>query len=110
TLAAIAARNEVRVTDRARLVACRTTAEVTAADAVAAWREQLAALGELVLIDDPASDSARAVADERAEAARARLEGARATRSQAQAVATASAEAQARAHARQADVQPRAAT
>ena len=69
------------------------------------WRELLAALGELLLVDDPASEAAQRLANERLDTAQAKLEAARAARSQAEAVAKAGAEAQARVAARQTEVE-----
>lgn len=104
-LATLSAREAQRGRERARLAACRATAETSIASAKQRWREQLAALGELLLVEDPASDAAQQLAEERLEAARGRLEAARAARSQAEAVANAGAEAQARVTARQNDVE-----
>jgi len=109
-LAHLAARDEQRGVERARLVACRATAEATAVAAQIAWKQQLAALGELLLIEEPASDAARQLVDERVEAARQRLEIARRARSEAEAVAKASADANARVHARQTEVEHHAET
>ncbi|HEY1547213.1 MAG TPA: AAA family ATPase, partial [Kofleriaceae bacterium] len=95
-LAQLDARDGSRSADMARLANLRRTAEANVDAAGKTWREQLAALGELVLVGDPASREAEALADERAEAARAKLEAARAARSQAEAAAKAVADAQAR--------------
>jgi exonuclease SbcC len=109
-LATLAAREAHREAERARLLACRATADTTAREAQRRWREQLAALGELLLVDDPASEAAQQLAAERVEAARARLEAARTARSQAEAIAKAGAEAQARVQAWQNDVDQHAST
>ncbi len=105
TLATLAARASPRATERARLVSCMVTTQATTAGAQKRWRESLAALGELLLVDDPASAAAQQLAEERIETAKASLEAARAARSQAEAQAKAGAEAQARVQARQADVE-----
>src|SRR5690606_34065568 len=104
-LATLAARDAHRAAERSRLVACRATAEASTQATRQRWREQLAALGELLLVDDPASAAAQQLADERVEAARGKLESARTARSQAEAVAKAGADAQGRVQARQADVE-----
>jgi DNA repair protein SbcC/Rad50 len=105
TLATLTAREAQRAADHARLVACRATAEASAAGAQRAWRAQLASLGELLLVDDPATPAAQQLAGERLDAVRAKLEAARGARSQAEAAAKAAGEAQARVQARQADVE-----
>jgi exonuclease SbcC len=105
TLATLAARDEHRMTERNRLMSCLATAQATSKACHARWREQLASLGELLLVDDPASPAAEQLTTERIEAARAKLEAARTARSHAEAVANASNEAQARVQARQADVE-----
>ena len=105
TLAMLAARDHHRAAERKRLLAAHTTATTTAAATQQTWRDHLAALGELLLVDDPASAAAEQLAAERAEAARAKLEAARTARSQAEAVAKAGADAQARVQARQVDVE-----
>lgn len=107
-LATLAAREEHRLTERNRLMACLATAQATSKACHARWREQLASLGELLLVDDPASAAAEQLATERIDAARAKLEAARTARSHAEAVANASNEAQARVQARQADVEQHA--
>jgi exonuclease SbcC len=104
-LATLAARDAHRATERARLIACRATTEASTAAAQRRWRESLAALGELLLVDDPASGAAAKLAAERVETAKAKLEAARAARSQAEAVAKAGAEAQARVAARQTEAE-----
>lgn len=105
SLATVAARDTQRTKERARLVACRATAVTSTVATQTRWREQLAALGELLLVDDPATAAAQQLAEERAEAARGKLEAARTARSQAEAVAKAGAEAQARVQARQTEVE-----
>jgi DNA repair protein SbcC/Rad50 len=105
TLATLAARASHRATERARLVACMMTTQASTAAANKRWREALTALGELLLVDDPASAAAQQLADERVETGRAKLEAARAARSQAEAVAKAGADAQARVQARQTEVE-----
>jgi exonuclease SbcC len=104
-LATLAARDTHRGKERARLVSCRATAQTSAAATQRKWREQLAALGELLLVDDPATAEATRLAEERADAARGKLDAARAARHQVEAVAKAGAEAQARVQARQTDVE-----
>lgn len=105
TLATLTVRDEHRVLERNRLISCLATAQATSKACHARWREQLATLGELLLVDDPASPAADQLATERIEGARAKLEAARTARSHAEAVANASSEAQARVQARQADVE-----
>jgi exonuclease SbcC len=105
TLATLAARDEHRVKERTRLTACLATAQATSKACHSRWRDQLAALGELLLVDDPASPAAEQLTSERIHAARSKLEAARTARSHAEAVANASNEAQARVQARQADVE-----
>ncbi|HEX4455352.1 MAG TPA: AAA family ATPase [Kofleriaceae bacterium] len=95
-LAQLDARAGMRSADMARLANLRRTADANVELAAKAWREQLAALGELVLVGDAASTEADVLANERAEAARIKLEAARAARSQAEAAAKAVADAQAR--------------
>ena len=105
TLATLAAREAHRAKEQARLVACRKTAEASSAATQKRWRELLAALGELLLVDDPANLDAQTLADDRVVAARAKLEAARTARHQAEAVAKAGAEAQSRVQARQTEVE-----
>jgi exonuclease SbcC len=105
TLATLAARAEHRLKERNRLMSCLATAQATSKACHARWREQLASLGELLLVDDPASPAAEQLTTERIEAARTKLEAARTARSHAEAVANANNEAQARVQARQADVE-----
>src|SRR5262249_31721665 len=78
-----------------RIASGRATIEASARTLVASWREHLAGLGELMLVDDPASGAALALAEDRVEAARKRLEEARAIRSQAEAATKAAQDAQA---------------
>jgi DNA repair protein SbcC/Rad50 len=94
-LARIAAGNAQRERERARTTAGRTTIDDSARTLVASWREQLSALGELMLVDEPATDAALALADDRIAAARKRFEEARATRSQTEAATKAAQDAQA---------------
>jgi exonuclease SbcC len=103
-LGQLTARHEQRELERARLAACRTTAAETGAIARATWRTQLASLGELLFVEDPASDAAEQLVGERTEAARGRLEAARRARAEAQAFASAIADASTRIHARQTEV------
>ncbi|MEO8702230.1 MAG: AAA family ATPase [Kofleriaceae bacterium] len=95
TLAAIAAREQQRLREAARLTSHRATAAASAAGATAIWRDHLAALGELVFEHDPASPDAERLAADREAAAKQRLEQARDTRRQTEASAKAAAEAQA---------------
>ena len=103
-LAVLDARAFQHATDRERLAAARTTIAATVETTARTWREQLAALGELVLVADPATPEAEQLAVERVEVARGKLETARAARSEAVAASKAIADAQARIQARQADV------
>ena len=103
-LAALAAREQARARDRERLDACLTTAIASSEAAAVAWRTQLAALGELILVDDPSAPAAQQLAAERAQLAKARLEAARSHRHQTEAVAKAAAEAQATVQLHQASV------
>jgi exonuclease SbcC len=109
-LAQLAARDEQRGVERARLIACKATADATAEAAQATWRRQLAGLGQLLLVEDPSGDAARQLVDERTEAARQRLEAARRARAEVEAVAKASQDALARVHARQTEVEHHADT
>jgi DNA repair protein SbcC/Rad50 len=95
-LAELDARDKTRASEMQRLASLRAIAEASIEDTSTKWREQLAALGELVLVADPASPAAERLAAERTDVARAKLEAARAARSQAEAAAKAVAEAQAR--------------
>jgi exonuclease SbcC len=107
-LAHVAARDRQRAKERARLVACLATADATAASAAERWRAQLATIGELPLVADPAAREAGGLARERAAAAWARLEAASDARRQVEAVATAMQEAQAVIVTRQAELAQRA--
>jgi exonuclease SbcC len=95
TLAAIAAREQHRERERARFVSHRATAIASAAGAVGIWREHLAGLGELMLVDDPSTVAAERLAGEHEAAAKQRLEAARDTRRQTEAATKAAADAQA---------------
>ncbi|NVB80868.1 MAG: AAA family ATPase, partial [Kofleriaceae bacterium] len=108
TLAGLDARDQHRAVERQRLTSCLATAERSAAAAQASWREQLAALGELLLVDDPSSDAAKQLADDRIVAARSKLDAARTARHQAEAVAKAGADAQALVQTRHNDVEQHA--
>src|SRR3569623_1699876 len=103
-LAHLVARDEQRAIARARLLSARSAAAAAASSAHTAWRLHLAALGELLLVDDPACDAAQQLVAERGETARNRLDTARRARREAEAVAKASAEATGRVHARQSEV------
>ncbi|TMQ16327.1 MAG: hypothetical protein E6J90_24055 [Deltaproteobacteria bacterium] len=94
-LAAITARDRQRDRDRARLGQLRAAAVASAGGAVTAWRDRLGALGELLLVDDPALPAAEALAADRLALARDKLEAARATRSQTEAASKAAHDAQA---------------
>jgi DNA repair protein SbcC/Rad50 len=93
--AAIAARAEQREREHGRLTRQRTAAVASAESAVAIWREHLGTLGELLLVDDPASSAAEALAADRLELAKKQLEAARASRSQTDAATKAAQDAQA---------------
>jgi exonuclease SbcC len=103
-IAQLDARELQREAERARFANTRATAQTSADSLARDWTAQLAALGELSLVTDPATPTAEQLATERAEAARARLETARATRSAAEAAHKAVAEAQARVQVCQADL------
>ncbi len=103
-LAEIAVREQGRAGEHARLDAARVAIAASSGSAVVAWREQLGALGELILVDDPASPDAQQLAAEREVLARSRLEAARAHRHQTEAVAKAAAEAVAAVQLQQASV------
>ena len=107
-LATLAARGPQRERERTRLTGHRAKADDAATAAVGAWRDRLASLGELLLVDDPGSAAAAALAKEREDAARAALDAARATRGEAEGAAKATSEAQAQVLARQADVDQQA--
>ena len=104
SLAALAARAHQRDKDRQRLARSRETAVASAAADIARWREQLAALGELLLEGDPSTADAARIAAELAATARARLEQARTIFSQTQAATKAAQEAQAEMQLAQASV------
>jgi len=95
TLAAIDARAAQRKTEQARLATSRATAVATGDAAIAIWREQLTAIGELSLVGEPSSAAAEALGTELHAAAKRRLEEARTTRSQTEAATKAAADAQA---------------
>ncbi|MEO6776751.1 MAG: AAA family ATPase [Kofleriaceae bacterium] len=95
-LAQLDARDAQREVERTRFASTRATAERNAEVLARDWREQLAALGELILVVDPAAPEAAQLAAERGEIARVQLEAARGTRSAVVAAAKATAEAQAR--------------
>jgi exonuclease SbcC len=95
-LAQLDARDAQREAERTRFASTRATAAHNAEALARDWRDQLAALGELILVIDPAAPEAAQLAAERGETARAQLEAARATRSAVVAAAKATADAQAR--------------
>ncbi|MEO8843075.1 MAG: AAA family ATPase [Kofleriaceae bacterium] len=95
-IAQLDARDSQRDTERTRFASTRGTAQTSVEALVREWAGQLAALGELSLVTDPAHPAAERLASERTEAARTRLEAARATRSAAAAAHKAVAEAQTR--------------
>ena len=82
--------------ERTRNASTRATARASAESYARDWRTQLAGLGELILVIDPATPEAAQLAAERAAAARTKLEVARAARSAAQAAEKAINEAHAR--------------
>ena len=94
-LAALTARAHERTKDRERLVRHRDTALSSTASDATRWREQLCALGELLLETNPATLEAQRIAAELDASARARLEQARAVFSQTQAATKAAQDAQA---------------
>ncbi|HEX3477116.1 MAG TPA: AAA family ATPase, partial [Kofleriaceae bacterium] len=94
-LVAITARDRQREREAVRLAQLQAAAVASAAAQVAAWRAQLGALGELMLVDDPATAAAEALAADRQDAARSKLEAARVTRSQTEAATKAAQDAQA---------------
>ncbi len=104
-LAQLAARGGQRAAEKTRLDACLATVAATATAATSAWRGQLGALGELLLVGEPAGLDARELAIERAAAAKATLDAARAARSHAEAAVKAAGEAVARVQTCQADVE-----
>lgn len=94
-LAGLTARDRQRESERARLTQQRAVVVASAAAAGTTWRDQLGALGELMLVDDPATPAAEALAADRLALARGKLEAARATRSQTEAATKAAQDAQA---------------
>ncbi|HEX4419538.1 MAG TPA: AAA family ATPase, partial [Kofleriaceae bacterium] len=92
--AAIAARDDHRRHDQGRLVRQREALAASAVARVAAWRDRLGALGELLLVGDPAEPAASALAADRQALARKKLEEARMTRHQTEAATKAAQEAQ----------------
>ena len=90
--------------ERARNASASATAVASAEMHAHDWRAQLAGLGELILVTDPAIAEATQLAAERATGARAKLEAARAVRSAAQAAEKAITEAQARVQIYRADL------
>jgi DNA repair protein SbcC/Rad50 len=103
-IAQLDARDSQRDAERTRFASTRGTAQTSVEVLAREWGAQLAALGELSLVTDPAHPAAERLASERTEAARTRLESARATRSAAAAAHKAVAEAQARVQVCQADL------
>jgi DNA repair protein SbcC/Rad50 len=93
--AAITARDRQREREAAQLAQLQAAAVASAAAQAAAWRDQLGALGELMLVEDPATAAAEALAADRQDAARSKLEAARLTRSQTEAATKAAQDAQA---------------
>jgi len=94
-LAAIAARDQHHGREHARLTRDRATQVAAAASAVTTWRDRLGALGELLLVEDPALPAAEALAADRQAQARKKLEEARVTRSHTEAATKAAQDAQA---------------
>ena len=94
-LALLDARAQHRRKEQVRLDNHRATAIASAEGTVGTWREQMTALGELMLIDDPALPAAEALAADREASAKQRLDAARATRHQTEAATKAAADAQA---------------
>ncbi len=95
TIAAIDARSAQRTAEQGRLAKSRATAVATSDAAIATWREQLQAIGELSLVGDPSSQAAEALGVELHAAGKKRLDEARTTRSQTEAATKAAADAQA---------------
>ena len=93
--AAIVAREQHHAREQARLGRERAAVVAGLASGVATWRERLGALGELMLVDDPAVDAAEALAADRQAIAKKKLEEARATRHQTEAATKAAQDAQA---------------
>jgi DNA repair protein SbcC/Rad50 len=94
-LAAIDARDRQREREAARLAQLQASAVASVGAQAVAWRDQLGALGELMLADDPAGTAAEALAADRQALARSKLEAARLTRSQTEAATKAAQDAQA---------------
>jgi len=95
-LAQLDARDAQREAERARFASTRATAATSAESLARDWRDQLTALGELILVTDPAAPEASRLAAERSDTAKAQLEAARLQRSAAVAAHKATADAQAR--------------
>jgi DNA repair protein SbcC/Rad50 len=95
-IAQLDARDVQRDGELLRFASTRVTAQTSVEALARDWRVQLAALGELSLVTNPAEPAAERLAIERTEDARVRLEAVRATRSAAEAAHKAIAEAQAR--------------
>jgi DNA repair protein SbcC/Rad50 len=93
--AALAARQHHRDGERARLAAQRAGLASERAAAIVAWRALLRGLGELMLVEDPASEAAAALAADRRAQAAQQLDAARAARSQTEAATKAAQDAQA---------------
>ena len=104
TFATLTARATHRDREQLRLAKLRATAAATADGSRTTWREHLVVVGELPLVDDPASPAAEALAVERAAFTRQRLEEARDVRLQTEAAMKAVHEAQAQVQARQTTV------
>ena len=94
-VAAITARAQHHGREHARLTRDRAAAVAAAGSAITTWRDRLGALGELLLVDDPALPGAEALAVDRQAQARKKLEEARATRSHTEAATKAAQDAQA---------------
>ncbi len=103
-LASLTARADQREREQTRLEKLRAIAVASATGAVTTWREHLAGLGELLLVEDPSTPGAEALANERAAAAKKQLEAARDMRRQTDAAMKAVAEAQAEVQTCQASV------
>jgi len=95
-LALFDARDAQREDERVRFASTRATAAHNAEALARDWRDQLTAMGELILVTDPTAPEAAQLAAERNDTAKALLETARANRSAAVAAAKATADAQAR--------------
>ena len=94
-VAAITARDQHDARERARLTRDRAAAVAGTGSAITVWRDQLGALGELLLVDDPGLPAAEALAADRQAQAKKKLEDARMTRSQTEAATKAAQDAQA---------------